>query len=87
MVGYPFVELLAAIGLQNARPARTEARNKLVYRYGVSKAMLPTVFVRAVLGGESLGFPVRVFRMRLGLARPGRPSALHRRDAQEELIA
>ncbi len=66
MVGYPLVELLAAIGMQNARPARVEAQNKLSYRYGVSNTILPTVFVRAVLGGESLGFPIRVFRMRLG---------------------
>jgi CRISPR-associated protein Csx14 len=66
MVGYPFVELLAAIGMQNARPARVEARNKLAYRYGVSSSVLPTVFARAVLGGEDLGFPVWLFRMRLG---------------------
>jgi CRISPR-associated protein Csx14 len=66
MVGYPFVELLAAIGMQNARPARVEARNKLDYHYGVSSAMLPTAFARVVLGGQSLGFPIRLFRMRLG---------------------
>ena len=66
MVGYPFVELLAAIGMQNARPARIEVRNKLAYRYGVSCASLPTAFARAVLGGESLGFPMRLFRMQLG---------------------
>lgn len=66
MVGYPFVELLAAIGLQNARPARIDPRNKLAYRYGISSAMLPTVFARGVLGAESLSFPIRVFRMRLG---------------------
>jgi CRISPR-associated protein Csb3 len=84
MVGYPFVELLAAIGMQNARPARIEARNKLAYRYGVSSAMLPTVFVRAVLGAESLGFPIRLFRMRLGW--PGQEGqARCIIDAQEEL--
>jgi CRISPR-associated protein Csb3 len=83
MVGYPFVELLAAIGMQNARPERVEARNKLVYRYGVSSAMLPTVFARAVLGGESLGFPFRLFRMRLGW--PGQEGqARCIVDAQEE---
>lgn len=83
MVGYPFVELLAAIGMQNARPARVDARNKLAYRYGVSSAMLPTVFVRAVLGGESLGFPIRSFRMRLGW--PGQEGqARCIIDAQEE---
>jgi len=81
MVGYPFVELLAAIGLQNARPARLE--NKLAYRYGISSATLPTVFARAVLGGEGLGFPVRLFRMRLGW--PGQEGqARCIVDAQEE---
>lgn len=82
MVGYPFVELLAAIGLQNARPARLES--KLAYRYGVSSALLPTVFARAVLGGEGLGFPVRLFRMRLGW--PGQEGqARCIIDAQEEI--
>jgi CRISPR-associated protein Csx14 len=66
MVGYPLVELLAAIGLQHARPARVDPRDKLAYRYGISNAMLPTVFARAVLGGQSLGFPIRKFGMRLG---------------------
>jgi CRISPR-associated protein Csx14 len=69
MAGYPLVELLAAIGLQNARPQRLD---KLAYRYGVSGAMLPTIFARAVLGGQSLGFPFRLFRMRLGW--PGQES-------------
>lgn len=83
MVGYPFVELLAAIGLQHARPARPELRDKLVYRYGVSTALLPTAFARAVLGCESLGFPIRTFRMRLGW--PGQEGqARCIIDAQEE---
>ncbi len=83
MVGYPFVELLAAIGMQNARPQRVDARNKLAYRYGVSSAMLPTTFARVVLGGESLGFPIRLFRMRLGW--PGQEGqARCIVDAQEE---
>jgi CRISPR-associated protein Csb3 len=86
MVGYPFVELLAAIGMQNARPERVETRNKLVYRYGVSSAMLPTVLARAVLGGESVGFPVRLFRMRLGW--PGQEGqARCIIDAQEETVS
>jgi CRISPR-associated protein Csx14 len=66
MVGYPLVEILAAIGMQNARPDRPNPRDKLTYRYGVSNARLPTVLARAVLGAHSLGFPMRVFRMRLG---------------------
>jgi CRISPR-associated protein Csx14 len=84
MVGYPFVELLAAIGLQNARPVRVNPRNKLAYRYGVSNAILPTVFARAILGGEGLGFPIRRFRMRLGW--PGQEGqARCIIDAEEEL--
>jgi CRISPR-associated protein Csb3 len=83
MVGYPVVELLAAVGMQNARPARVDPRNKLAYRYGVSNAMLPTVFVRAGIGCEGLGFPMRVFRMRLGW--PGQEGqARCIVDAQEE---
>jgi CRISPR-associated protein Csx14 len=66
MVGYPLVEILAAIGMQHARPERPNPRDKLTYRYGVSNARMPTVLARAVLGAQSLGFPMRVFRMRLG---------------------
>jgi CRISPR-associated protein Csx14 len=66
MVGFPIVELLAAIGLQNARPARPDRRDKLTYRYGVSSAKLPTSLVRAVLGTQGMNFPIRTFRMRLG---------------------
>jgi len=85
MVGYPLVELLAAIGMQNARPQRLDVRNPLVYRYGVSSAKLPTAFARVVLGGESLGFPFRLFRMRLGW--PGQEGqARCIVDAQEELV-
>jgi len=85
MVGFPFVELLAAIGLQHARPHRPNRRDKLSYRYGVSKAVLPTIFVRAVLGAESVGFPIRVFRMNLGW--PGQEGqARCIIDAQEESV-
>ncbi len=83
MVGFPLVELLAAIGLQNARPDRPDRRDKLAYRYGVSSAILPLPFARAVLGGQSLGFPTRLFRMRLGW--PGQEGqARCIIDAQEE---
>lgn len=83
MVGYPLVELLAAIGLQCARPARVNPRDKLAYRYGVCSERLPTPFVRAVLSGSSLGFPIRLFRMQLGW--PGQEGqARCIVDAQEE---
>jgi CRISPR-associated protein Csx14 len=83
MVGYPLVELLAAIGLQNARPERPDRRDKLGYRYGVTNVRLPTVLACPVLGGEGLGYPIRIFRMRLGW--PGQEGqARCIIDAQEE---
>ncbi len=85
MMGFPLVEMLAAIGLQNARPARPNPRDKLAYIYGASNAMLPTVLARAVLGGEGMGFPIRHFRMRLGW--PGQEGqARCIIDAQEEIV-
>lgn len=79
MVGYPIVEVLAAIGLQNARPV---PHDKLTYSYGVSNAMLPLMLARAVLGGEAGCFPVRRFRMRLGW--PGQEGqARHIIEAEE----
>jgi CRISPR-associated protein Csb3 len=67
MLGYPLVELLAAIGLENARPKRLR---KLEYRYGVTGSpgdsdLLSPVFLRAALGCAPLPFPRRTFRMRL----------------------
>ena len=68
MLGYPLVELLAAIGLENARPLRL--RSKLEYRYGVigssgDTGLLSPAFLRAALGCAPLPFPRRSFRMRL----------------------
>lgn len=67
MVGYPVVEILAAIGLAHARPHRLK---KLEYRYGVagseSNELLPQPFLRAALGCARLPFPQRFFRMDLG---------------------
>ena len=88
MVGYPLVELLAAIGLEHARPQRPDPRDKLSYRYAVSNARLPTMLARAVLGGRPvdgriMGLPVRHFAMRLGW--PGQEGqARCILDAQEE---
>jgi len=62
MVGFPAVELLAAIGLQNARPVRLD---RLTYRYAVLGAVVPPVLLRAALGGAPFPFPRRVFRMKL----------------------
>lgn len=69
MIGYPLVELLAAIGVGNARPRKTP-RNKLEYRYSVlgvnaDEPLLDLIFLRAALGGADLGFPCRNFVMQL----------------------
>jgi CRISPR-associated protein Csb3 len=68
MIGYPLVELLAAIGLTHARPQRID---KLTYRYAVMTHDEPphcvdAVFLRAALGGAPLPFRRRNFLMRLG---------------------
>jgi CRISPR-associated protein Csx14 len=69
-LGYPIVELLAALGLTHARPERL---TKLDYRYGVSgrdaqigDLWLPPSLLRAALGGGLPAFPSRRFRMELG---------------------
>ncbi len=70
MRGYPVVELLAAIGLTNARPTR---REKLEYSYGVAgladDGLYDPIFLRTTLGVEKPpfpGLPFRLFAMRLG---------------------
>lgn len=68
MMGFPLVEILAAIGLGSARPKRL---HKLEYRYSVigrtavDDLYAPT-FLRAALGCSTLPFPQRFFRMQLG---------------------
>ena len=69
MRGYPLVELLAAIGLNHARPLR---RARLEYRYGVAgvsdDALYQPMFLRAALGVNKPpfpGMPFRLFAMRL----------------------
>lgn len=65
-VGYPLVEVLAAIGMTNARPLRPEPRNKLLYRYAVPMdTWLPLPLLRPALGCAPLPFPVRTFRVTL----------------------
>ncbi len=69
MQGYPIVELLAAIGLANARPLR---HTKLEYSYGVAgiadSQFYDPIFLRAALGAQHPLFPsmpLRRFHMRL----------------------
>ena len=62
MVGFPLVEILAAIGVSHARPQR---RTKLEYQYGVlgrrAGSLLDPVFHRAALG-STLPIPGQPFR-------------------------
>ena len=63
MVGFPLVEILAAIGATNARPRRAA---KLEYRYGVlgvgAGSLLDPMFHRAALGAKTSPVPGRPFR-------------------------
>jgi CRISPR-associated protein Csb3 len=68
-VGYPLVEVFAAVGLTHARPRRLDT--KLRYLYGVigtSRELLwlPLSLLRAALGGTPMPFENRRFRMLLG---------------------
>lgn len=78
--GYPLVDVLAAIGLSNARPraVREQAECcakrwcKLHYRYGVPQGEgHRPLFLRAALGGALAGFCRREFQIELGW--PGKP--------------
>jgi CRISPR-associated protein Csx14 len=67
MMGYPLVELLAAIGLGHARPQRL---TKLEYRYGVvggtpQDGLVDPILLRAALGCARLPIPQRTFHMQL----------------------
>lgn len=74
-VGYPVVEVLAAVGISNARAERL---GRLSYRYGVvsstvlsgasesgGRVLLPPALLRVALGAQPLPFPTRVFHMAL----------------------
>lgn len=61
----PVVEVLAAVGLEHARPDEFDTRE---VRYGVWQGLLPPMLARAALGGAHVGVPLRVFRFRLALA-------------------
>jgi CRISPR-associated protein Csx14 len=63
--GSPVVELLAAWGLEHARPAQIEER---VYRYAVWRERLSPMLARPALAGGIGNFRCRYFRMGLGLS-------------------
>lgn len=86
-IGYPVVEVMAAIGLTHARPKRV---SKLEYRYGIisvgdGREFLDPVFHRAALGTTPLPFRQRVFRMNLGW--PGKEGQARCITTVEELTS
>lgn len=61
----PVVEILAAIGLEHARPDEFGTRE---VRYGAWNGLLPPMLARPALGGVPVGTSRRIFRFRLELA-------------------
>jgi len=61
----PVVELLAAIGLEHARPDEFATRQ---VRYAIWQGLLPPILARAVLGTAPMGFSIRILRFVLDLA-------------------
>lgn len=93
-LGYPIVELLAAIGLTHARPRLADHRDKVVYEYAVigratvdDDARFTPSVLRAALGGAALPFAMRRFRMRLGWPGKERQGARSITTVTEETIA
>ncbi len=72
LVGFPLVDVLAAVGMTHARPLKND-ETKLEYRYGVlgrdeRRLFLEPTFHRAALGLDRTpvaGLPFRSFVMRL----------------------
>lgn len=71
LIGYPLVEVLAAVGLSHSRPRRVAA-NAYCYSYEVCGASLPASLQRAALGTGLPGFESRGFRIQL--EKPGEKS-------------
>jgi CRISPR-associated protein Csx14 len=65
VAGSPVVEILAAIGLEHARPDEYETRK---VRYSVWGSPLPPMLGRAALAGADLKVPMRRFKFELDLS-------------------
>ncbi len=85
MVGFPLVEILAAIGVSHARPQRV---SPLEYRYGTlgGREPIDPVFLRAALGASKPPLPGAPFRLfRFHLDRPGKDERCITHVAEESL--
>jgi CRISPR-associated protein Csx14 len=59
----PVVEILAALGLEHARPEEYETRQ---VRYGAWGVLVPPLLARPALAGARVGIPVRTFTFMFG---------------------
>lgn len=65
LLASPVVEILAAIGLEHARPDVYETGRA---RYGVWGCLLPPVLARAAMAGAGMAVPKRLFSFKLALS-------------------
>lgn len=77
----PVVEVLAAIGLEHARPVEFETRE---VRYGAWNRHLPPVLARPALGAVRIGASMRVFRFTLELAGRNKVVTFAREETHHE---
>jgi len=61
----PVVEMVAAAGLEHARPDEYDTRE---VRYGAWADLVPPILARPALAGHRIGIPLRVFRFTLHLS-------------------
>lgn len=61
----PVVEILAALGLEHARPEEYETRR---VRYGAWRGAVPPMLARSALAGAAVGIALRRFRFTLDLS-------------------
>lgn len=75
----PVVEILAAIGLEHARPDEYETRN---VRYAVWGSPLPPILGRAALAGADLKVPIRRFEFELDLSGKNKVTTFAQEESQ-----
>lgn len=74
----PVVEMLAAVGLEHARPEELDTRE---VRYGVWQDLLPPSLARPALGGVWVGVPMWIFHFTLELAGKNKVVTFARQEA------
>jgi CRISPR-associated protein Csx14 len=75
----PVVEMLAAIGLEHARPDQYETRK---VRYAVWGKPLPPMLARAALAGADLKLPMRRFKFELDLSGKNKVTTFAQEETQ-----